>query len=155
MRILFILFFVVSFLGATVGVDSNSNSTIQNIDSNITVTEKVEKVAEKVADTIKVATSTGDTDTAFQYLLYKLNEFFKSQNLYFEIFKIDSAKLILILIILGSSWFLRYLISKIIELIFKFYKKESEDLVFRLVESVKIPFLWFLIFWSIYWSIEK
>jgi len=151
-NILFILIFVFSTLAAS--SFSDVNNSIQK-DSNVTsVVKKVEKVTEKVTDTLKVASSTGNTDSAFQYILFKLNEFFKFQNLYFEFFKLDSAKLILILIILGASWFLRYLISKIIELIFRFYRKESEDLVFKLVESVKIPFLWFLIFFSIYWSIK-
>ena len=154
-NIVIILFFVVSILGASTVIDANSSiKTENNTTITNTVVKKVEKVTKEVTDTLKVATSVGDTDTAFQYILYKLNEFFKSHNLYFEIFKLDSAKLILILIILGSSWFLRFLISKIIEFIFRFYKKESEDLIFKLVDSVKVPFLWFLIFFSIYWSIK-
>ena len=140
-KILLILIFAVSFLGAVELVSVDSNDTVQTVISD-------------VKDTIVIAASTGDADSAFLYLLFKMNEYFKIKDLFFEFYELNSAKLALILLILGSSWVLRTLISKIIELFFKFYKKESEDLVFKLVESVRKPFLWFLIVWSIYWSIK-
>ena len=153
-KILLILVFVVSFLGATDLVKGDSNNTIQTVDTNSTVIKKVENAVIEVKETLIIAASTGDTDSAFQFLLFKMNDFFKNYNLYFNILEFDTAKTVLIFIILISSKFLRFLISRGIEFIFKFYKKESENLVYNLVESVKGYFLWFLIFWSIYWSVK-
>jgi len=150
-KVLIILVFLCSVIFATELGDTNKS--IQ-IDNNSTVVEKVEQAVVEVKETVKTAVETGDADTAFLFLLFKMNEYFKAKGFYFEFYELNTAKLVLILLILGSSWLLRILISRFIEFIFKLYKKESEDLVFKLVESVKLPFLWFLIFWSIYWSIK-
>jgi MscS family membrane protein len=123
-----------------------------NINENNITTSGM--VLEEVSDTLKVVSNIHEADSIFLYLLFKMNEGFKAVDFYFEFYGLDSAKLFLILIILGSSWLIRYLISKSIELFYKFFEKESEDLVYKLVESIKNPFLWFLIFLSIYWSVK-
>jgi MscS family membrane protein len=147
-RILLILFILVSVIFSA---EIDGTKSIQ-IDDNSTIVTKVEKVIEDATDTIQNAVKTGDADSAFQVLLYEMNKYFENKKLYFEFLQLNTAKLILIFFILGSSWFVRYLVSKIIEL--GFTNKESDSLVFKLVDSVKVPFLWFLIFWSIYWSIK-
>ncbi len=145
MKLIYSLLMFVVFLHA---------NTIENTDLNNSVSSKVEKVIVEVSDTIKTVSQIDEADNMFQFLLFKMNEGFKSIGLYFDFFHLDTAKMLLIIIFLSLSWVLRYIISNVIEWKFSKNLKKEEDLVFRLVESVKIPMLWFLIVFSIHWSVK-
>ena len=122
-KIILILVFVVSFLGAT-------------------------DLVEGVSETIKIASEIEEVDGLFQYILYEMNSFFTKEGLFFELWFINTAKLVLSLVILGLSWVVRFFIS----MIFRLFEKNEFHLFSKIIVSVKGPLLLFLVFWSIYWS---
>ncbi len=124
------------------------------VDVNSSVSTSVENVMHEVSDTIEVVSNFEEVDSIFLYISFKLNEGFKHMGLYFEFFNFDTAKIFLILIILGSSWLFRYIISFVIEWKFSKNSNLKDDLIYKLVESVKVPFLWFLLVMSIFWSMK-
>jgi MscS family membrane protein len=140
---LVLLLFLFSLYGNENKIDVNSS-----VDSN-----KVEKVIHEVSDTFNIVSDFEEVDSVFLYVLFKLNEGFKSIGFYFNFLNLDTAKTLLIFIILASSWFFRYLISYSIER--KFARTNvRDDLIYKLVESVKVPFLWFLLVISVFWSVK-